>query len=208
MNRLKIAVALALIAIPPALGTAYLVARPNDQGDAEDSRFVTVLVATRDFPKGAVIKEPQKYFQEKKIRSSAAPQGSFHQLDRIDHLELAKPITKGECITERHDYRSLSLDEQVQERYPGHIGVTVQVEVDGNYLPMDRVDLYGKQVRDTDKHTLIEENLLIWSVDVEAVAGKLSENVTFVVLPDQAAKLRAEAEHCELRIVLRRWIPD
>jgi Flp pilus assembly protein CpaB len=206
MKRLKIAVALALIAIPPALGTAYLVARPNDQGDAEDGGFVTVLVATRDISKGAVIKDPQKYFQEKKIRPSAAPRGSFHELDKIDHLKLAKPIAKGECITERHDYRSLSLDEQVQEQYPGHIGVTFQVEVDGNYLPMDRVDLYGKKDRDTDKHTLIEENLLIWAVD--AVAGKLSENVTFVVLPDQAAKLQAEAEHCELRIVLRRWNPD
>jgi Flp pilus assembly protein CpaB len=165
-------------------------------------------VAKRDISKGTVIKDPEKYFQEKKIRPSAAPQGCFHQLDEIDHFKLAKPIAKGECITERHDYGRLSLDERVQEQYPGHVAVTVSVEVDGNYQPMDRVDLYGKKDRDIDKHMLIEENLLIWAVDLEAVAGKLSENVTFVVLPDQAAKLRAEAEHCELRIVLRRWNPD
>jgi Flp pilus assembly protein CpaB len=208
MNRLKIAVALALIAIPPALGTAYLVARPDEQGDAEDGRFVTVLVATRDFAKGAVIKDPQKYFQEKKIRSSAAPQGSFHQLDKIDHLKLAKPIAKGECITERHDYGRLSLDELAQEQFPGHLAVTVLVEVGGNYLPIDRVDVIGRANRDTNEYKTIMENLLIWAIDFDTRGRIFTCNVTFVVMPEQAAQLRAEAERCELRIELRRWHPD
>ena len=203
MNRFKIAVALALIAIPPALGTAFLVARPTDLGNAEydGHDFVVVLVAKKNLAIGTVIKEPPRYFAEKKLPGTRAPQTFVHQFDELKYQKLRKGISEGDCITSDHLLTDADW-EQYTERMvpPGHLACTVPIDPQssGAIQAMDRVDVvFVPNTReDGAAARIIVRNVLILNSDPPRPACEINEKSSrseFVMLaltPDQSQELK------------------
>jgi Flp pilus assembly protein CpaB len=216
MVRLKIAVVLALVAVPPLLSAVVLLGEERDEGAAKTRSCVTVFAAKKELAAGTVIRDPSAHFVLKTVAPSTVPEGSFHQLEEIRNLQLTQSIAEGEYITKRHDYRS-ELKERVRQFLPGGVPITVQYDpgFGGLFQPMDRVNLFlVKATADGQSETksimanvLIVANDVEVADDVEAVADT-KPTVTLAVLPAQAAQLKTDLRAGELHLSLVRFPPD
>jgi Flp pilus assembly protein CpaB len=181
----------------------------QDANPEANQKNVTILVAKKNLARYTVIKEPAKYFTVKVIPSSAAPKGCFHRLDEIKNLKLAEPIAEGECITKRHDFGSLSTDEQVARLFPGRIALTIYgQELTGVFRSTEKVNMIVVRNIGTEETEaeVIMRNVFVFTSAFDDRG--LAQQVTLAVYPEQAAQIRFDMGRGELRLAYVRFAEE
>src|SRR5438128_8880394 len=83
----------------------------------------SVLVATRDLPKGTVVEEPGKYFVVHGVPAGVVTENAINEPESLKYEKLKKAVSKGEIITNAHLYTD---EDHLQDHIPaGYIAIAI-----------------------------------------------------------------------------------
>jgi pilus assembly protein CpaB len=171
------------------------------------------LVAKKNLPVGTVLKEPEKYFEEKEFPEDSAPKKGFESFDAVQNRKLSKPISADAPLS-RDDLMDGAKGDFEQSIPVGHEAIAIKVNpesiVGGFVRPYSKVDVIWTWNRGADSLSkTILQNLLVLAADQEPGRGdgdtaKLATTVTLAVKPDEAQKITLAASQGQLVLKLRR----
>src|SRR5216683_2342896 len=171
------------------------------------------LVAKKNLPVGTVLKEPERYFEEKEFSEDSAPKKGFESFDAVQNRKLSKPISADAPLS-RDDLMDGGKGDFEQTIPIGHTAIAIKVNpesiVGGFVRPFSKVDVIWTYNRAADSLSkTILQDLLVLGADQEAGRtgddpAKLVTTVTLAVKPDDAQKLTLAAAQGHLVLKLRR----
>jgi pilus assembly protein CpaB len=205
------------VAIGCGLVASYLTSKVlADRSTGEPQvEMVKVLAAKRNLGLGTVIKDPEKFFEEKEVPKGSAPKKGFSSFADIKNQKLVKPVSEDAFIT-KDDVMDTGSDIFIQSIPAGYRAVSIKVTpetlVGGFVQPNTRVDVMTTLKRDGSEpiSQVILQNMLVLATDQEAqrdpqVGGKLANTVTLAAKPDEALKLTLASSLGEVRLTLRKF---
>src|SRR5690349_4638782 len=93
---------LMVVAVVCGLAASYMtsrvIAERNNNAPAEEEK-VAVLVAKQKVSYGTLIKDPQKYFQEKLYTKGEEPKKALKTWDQLKDKRLNKPLNEDQFVT-------------------------------------------------------------------------------------------------------------
>jgi pilus assembly protein CpaB len=206
---------LMMVAIGCGLVASYMTSRviaERGTKDVEEEK-VTVLVAKQNLPMGQLIKDPEKYFEEKQFTKGEEPRKAIQAFDQLKDHRLNKPLSAEQFVTpdDLTNRDSEGLQGMMQK---GKRAVALKVNADsavgGFVLPHSRIDIVSVISRnDTEKISkIILQNILVLAVDQTQIRpddkqAVVANTVTVEVTPAQAEALSLATEMGTLRLILR-----
>jgi len=203
------------VAIGCGLVASYMTSRViAERGTKEtEEEKVTVLVAKQNLPMGQLIKDPEKYFEEKQFTKGEEPRKAIQSYDQIKDHRLNKPLSAEQFVTpdDLTDRANEGLQGLMQK---GKRAVALKVNADsavgGFVLPHSRVDIVSV-IRRNDAETfskIILQNILVLAVDQTQTRpddkqAVVANTVTVEVTPAQAEVLNLARELGSLSLILR-----
>jgi pilus assembly protein CpaB len=175
---------------------------------------VKVLVAKTKVPSFTVLKEPEKYFEEKEVPEGTFPKKALTSLDDIRDKRLAKAISEenfvlvDDILTQENSGLAATLP-------PGMRAVAIKVNAEsstaGFVVPHSRVDVIATVRRgDSESESkIILQNMLVLAVDqkhnkeLDGGPTILGQTVTLAATPEEAQQLALAGAVGELRLILR-----
>jgi pilus assembly protein CpaB len=171
------------------------------------------LVAKKNLPVGTVLKEPEKYFEEKEFPEDSAPKKGFETYDAVKDRKLSKPISADAPLS-RDDLLEGGKGDFEQAIPIGHTAIAIKVNpesiVGGFVRPFSKVDVIWTYNRgESSLSKTILQDLLVLAADTEAGRNgddpaKLVTTVSLAVKPEDAQKLTLAASQGHLVLKLRR----
>jgi len=211
---------LLVVAIGCGLVASYLTSKVlADRSTGEPQvEMVKVLAAKRNLALGTVIKDPERFFEEKEVPKASAPKKGFSIFADIKNQKLVKPVSEDAFIT-KDDVMDTGSDIFIQSIPAGYRAVSIKVTPEtmagGFVQPNTRVDVMSTLKRDGAEpmSQVILQNMLVLATDTEAqrdpnVGGKLANTVTLAAKPDDALKLTLATSLGEVRLILRKFGED
>ena len=205
---------LMIVAIGCGLAASYMTSRViADRSAQPTDEKVTILVARQNLPMGVLIKEPEKFFEEKQFTKGEEPKKAIRSFDDLKGVRLNKPISAEQFVT-ADDLLSKDKDLFASLLPKGFRAVAIKVTADtvagGFVQPHSRVDIVSI-IRRNEAETISKillQNILVLAVDQTAVrsedkAAAIPNTVTVQVTPEQAEKLSMAQELGTLRLSLR-----
>lgn len=206
---------LMVVAIGCGLAASYMTSRllaERNANQTEEAK-VTVLVAKAKVPAWVLLKEPEKYFEEREVPESIAPKKGLKELSKIKDQRLSVALSEGEYVLED----KLVNPEQVgliAKLPPGMRAIALKVNAEslagGFVLPGYRVDVLSTTRGGGNESTskIILQNMLVLAVDTIAnrdnqTTSLLGSTVTLAATPEEAQRLSLAAAMGELRLTLR-----
>ncbi len=205
---------LLMVAIGCGLVASYMTSRviaERGSKDVEEEK-VTVLVAKQNLAMGQLIKDPEKYFEEKQFTKGEEPRKAIQSYEQIKDHRLNKPLSAEQFVTpdDLTDRANEGLQGLMQK---GMRAVALKVNADssvgGFVLPHSRIDVVSVIHRDTETFSkIILQNILVLAVDQQQTRpddkqAVVANTVTVEVTPAQAEALSLATELGSLRLILR-----
>jgi pilus assembly protein CpaB len=206
---------LMVVAIGCGLAASYMTSRllaERSTAPSEEPK-VTVLQAKAKVPAWVLIKEPEKYFEEKEVLESTAPKKALKELKEVKDQRLSVALSEGEIVLSD----KLVNPEQVgliAKLPPGMRAIALKVNAEslagGFVLPGYRVDVVSTMRGGASESVskIILQNMLVLAVDMIAnrdnqTTSMLGSTVTLAATPEEATRLSLAAALGELRLTLR-----
>jgi len=202
------------VAIGCGLAASYMTSRllaERNTNPTEEAK-VTVLVAKTKVPAWVLLKQPEKYFEEKEVPESIAPKKGLKELSKIKDQRLSQALSEGEYVLED----KLVNPEQVgliAKLPPGMRAIALKVNAEslagGFVLPGYRVDVVSTTRGGSESTSkIILQNMLVLAVDTIAnrdnqTTSMLGSTVTLAATPEEAQRLSLAAAMGDLRLTLR-----
>jgi pilus assembly protein CpaB len=171
------------------------------------------LVAKKSLSVGTVIKDPEKYFEEKEFTEDSAPKHGYQSFDAIKNQKLVKPISADAPLS-KDDVLGGDKEDFSQAIPAGHQALAIKVQaadIAGGFVrPMAKVDVIWTMHRGQEAMSrIILQNILVLATDTEdgreGEKAKLAATVTLAVTPDDAQKLTLAASQGSLCLKLRKY---
>jgi pilus assembly protein CpaB len=211
---------LMIVAVGCGLAASYMTSKViADRGDKPDEEKVTVLVAKQNLVMGTLIKEPEKFFDEKQFTKGEEPKKAIRSLDEIKGKYLNKPLGAEQFVTadDLTDKDSIGISAMMPKGFRAYgIKVTPENCVGGFVLPHSRIDIVLAAIRGDAKEQyskIILQNVLVLAVDQVNVRPEdkqavIANTVTVAVTPQEAEKLAIANSLGDLRLILRPFGDD
>lgn len=203
------------VAIGCGLVASYMTSRViAERGNKEvEEEKVTVLVAKQNLAMGTLIKDPEKFFEEKQFTKGEEPRKAIQAFDQLKDHRLNKPLSAEQFVTpdDLSDRNGEGLQGLMKK---GMRAVALKVNADsavgGFVLPHSRVDIVSV-IRRNENETLskiILQNILVLAVDQTQTRpddkqAVVANTVTVQVTPPQAEALQLAKEMGTLSLILR-----
>jgi len=209
---------LMVVAIGCGLAASYmtsrLLAERANEKDQEQEK-VTILVAKQNLSMGTLVKDPERYFQEKQFTKGEEPRKALTSFDQIKEKKLNKSLAAEQFVTgdDLMDSKSANFENQMP---PGTLAVAIKVSVDaiagGFVQPNSHVDVITTLRRsdgEATSHTLLQ-NMLVLAVGETPIRDTekqtiLASTVTLAAKPDEAQKLILAQDLGNLKLILRKY---
>jgi Flp pilus assembly protein CpaB len=206
---------LMVVAIGCGLAASYMTSKllaERNSGQVEEPK-VTILAAKIRVPAWVLIKDPDKYFEEKEVPESLAPKKGLHELSKVKDQRLITGLSEGEYVLED---KLVNVEQAglIAKLPPGMRAIALKVNAEslagGFVLPGYRVDVVsttrGNQHESAAR--IILQNMLVLAVDTIANRDNqtnsiLGSTVTLAASPEEAQRLSLAAALGELRLTLR-----
>jgi pilus assembly protein CpaB len=191
--------------------TSRLLAERNNAAPEEEK--VSVLVAKVKVPAWVLLKDPEKYFEQKELPVSIAPKKGLKEFKDVKDQRLSQGLSEGEYVLED----KLVNPEQVgliAKLPPGMHAIALKVNAEslagGFVLPGYRVDVVSttRGGGNESMSEIILQNMLVLAVDMIAnrdnqTTSMLGSTVTLAATPEEATRLSLAGALGELRLTLR-----
>jgi pilus assembly protein CpaB len=206
---------LMVVAIGCGLVASYMTSKllAERSATAAEEAKVKILVAKARVPAWLLIKEPEKYFEEKEIPESVAPKKALRELTKIKDQRLVQPLSEGEYLLED---KVVNVEQAglIAKLPPGMRAVAIRVNAEslagGFVLPGYRVDVVSTTRGQPHESSarIILQNMLVLAVDTISnrdtqTNSILGSTVTLAAMPEEAQRLSLAAALGELRLTLR-----
>jgi pilus assembly protein CpaB len=206
---------LMVVAVGCGLAASYMTSRllaERSNGPAEEQK-IKILVAKAKVPAWVLIKDPEKYFEEKDVPESAAPKKALKEFAKVKDQRLSQALVEGDYVQE--DKLVSAEQSGLLAKLPsGKRAIAVKVNAEtlagGFVLPGSRVDVVSTRRGGAteSESTIIMQNMLVLAVDTTAVRDTqtqsiLGSTVTLAATPEEANRLSLAASGGELRLTLR-----
>lgn len=206
---------LMVVAIGCGLAASYMTSKllaERNNAQTEEPK-VKVLVAKIKVPAWVLIKDPEKYFEERDVPESIAPKKGLTDFQKLKDQRLSQALSEGEYVMED----KLVNPEQVgliAKLPPGMRAIALKVNAEslagGFVLPGYRVDVVSttRGGGNESMAKIILQNMLVLAVDTVAnrdnqTTSMLGSTVTLAATPEEAQRLSLAAATGELRLTLR-----
>lgn len=206
---------LMVVACGCGLAAAYMTSRllaERSTAPAEEPK-VKVMMAKAKVPAWVVLKDPEKYFEEKEVPESAVPKKALREFKDLKNQRLSLALSQGEFVLPDKLVNSEQVG-LIAKLPSGMRAIALKVNAEslagGFVLPGFRVDvvstLRGGQNESVSK--IILQNMLVLAVDTNAQRdpnspSMLGSTVTLAATPEEATRLALAASLGELRLTLR-----
>jgi pilus assembly protein CpaB len=206
---------LMIVAIGCGLAASYMTSKllaERNTPPVEEPK-VKILVAKTRVPAWVLIKEPEKYFEEKEVPESLAPRKGLKELSKIKDQRLIQALSEGEYVLED---KLVNVEQAglIAKLPPGMRAIAIKVNAEslagGFVLPGYRVDVVSTTRGNPHESTsrIILQNMLVLAVDTIAnrdgqTNSILGSTVTLAATPEEAQRLSLAAALGELRLTLR-----
>src|SRR5579883_518658 len=206
---------LMIVAIGCGLAASYMTSKllaERNTPPVEEPK-VKILVAKTRVPAWVLIKEPEKYFEEKEVPESLAPRKGLKELSKIKDQRLIQALSEGEYVLED---KLVNVEQAglIAKLPPGMRAIAIKVHAEtlagGLVLPGYRVDVVSTTRGNPHESTsrIILQNMLVLAVDTIAnrdgqTNSILGSTVTLAATPEEAQRLSLAAALGELRLTLR-----
>src|SRR6516165_649853 len=161
------------VAIACGLGASYMTSRLLAERNTDDDPKVSVLVAKKNLNTGEIIRNPDEWFQEKKVVRGDEPKDAIDNLEALKNRVLKHNLRVGDHVTPDDlfgDKDGFGLDVVIPDNYRA-MGVRVNAESSGSgwaVRPLSRVDVFSIVRSASDKTTysqILLENVLVLAAD-------------------------------------------
>src|SRR5579883_1196292 len=206
---------LMIVAIGCGLAASYMTSKllaERNTPPVEEPK-VKILVAKTRVPAWVLIKEPEKYFEEKEVPESLAPRKGLKELSKIKDQRLIQALSEGEYVLED---KLVNVEQAglIAKLPPGMRAIAIKVNAEslagGFVLPGYRVDVVSTTRGNPHESTsrIILQNMLVLAVDMVAqrdhqTTARLGSTVTLAATPEEAQRLSLASALGELRLTLR-----
>lgn len=206
---------LMVVAVGCGLAASYMTSRllaERSNVQVEEAK-VKVLVAKAKVPAWALIKEPEKYFEEKEFPESAVPKKALKEIKDVKDQRLSQALGEGEFVLSEKLVNSEQVG-LIAKLPAGMRAIALKVNAEslagGFVLPGYRVDvvstLRGGAAESVSR--IILQNMLVLAVDTNATRDNqttsiIGSTVTLAATPEEAQRLSLAAAMGELRLTLR-----
>jgi pilus assembly protein CpaB len=206
---------LMVVAIGCGLAASYMTSKLLAERSATPTEEpkVLVLVAKSRVPAWLILKEPEKYFEEKEVPETVAPKRALREMSKVKDQRLVQALSEGEYVMED---KLVNVEQAglIAKLPPGMRAIALKVNAEslagGFVLPGYRVDVVsttrGQPHESSAK--IILQNMLVLAVDTIANRDNqtnsiLGSTVTLAATPEEAQRLSLAAALGELRLTLR-----
>jgi pilus assembly protein CpaB len=206
---------LMVVAVGCGLAASYMTSRllaDRSAAPAEEAK-VKVLTAKTKVPAWVLIKDPEKYFEEKELPESAAPKKALKEFKEIQDQRLSQSLSEGEYVLSEKLVNSEQVG-LIAKLPSGMRAIALKVNAEslagGFVLPGYRVDVVstmrGGAAESVSK--IILQNMLVLAVDTNATrdpnsSSMLGSTVTLAATPEEAMRLSLASAMGEMRLTLR-----
>jgi Flp pilus assembly protein CpaB len=207
---------LMVVAVVCGLAASYMtsrvIAERNNPAPTEEEK-VAVLVAKQKIIYGTLIKDPQKYFQEKLYTKGEEPKRALKTWEQLKDKRVNKPLNEDQFVT-ADDLQDPKLFSGIDWLLPaGMRGIAIRVNTAsgaaGFIQPNSRVDVV-QTTHEGDKSTTqtILQNMLVLAADTTTIRDQdkpaiVANTVTLAAKPEDVQKLRLAEATGELSLTLR-----
>jgi pilus assembly protein CpaB len=211
-------VILMVVAIGCGLAASYLTSRMLAEREQTDIEKVNVLVARRNISMGTLIREPEKFFEEKQFTKGEEPKKAIRNLEELKDRRLNKPLAAEQFVTadDLWDKDKDGISGQMPKGMRA-VGLSVNAErmVGGFVLPHSHVDIVSvitNQNGETNSRIILQ-NILVLAVDQTNVRDSdkpamVASTVTVQVTPEQANRLALAQKLGTISLILRPFGDD
>ncbi len=211
---------LMVVAVGCGLAASYMTSRviaERSNADVVEEK-VKVLVAKQNLTMGMLLKDPEKYFEEKSFIKGEEPKRAVRDFGLLKDRMLNKPLSAEQFVSleDLMDKNQGGLSSSMQKgmRAVG-IKVNVDTQAGGFVLPNSRVDIVSV-VRRGDGESIakiILQNVLVLAVDTVSTRPDdknaiVASTITVALTPEQAEKVSLAGEMGTLRMILRPFGDD
>jgi pilus assembly protein CpaB len=205
---------LMVVAVGCGLAASYMTSRllaDRSAVPAEEPK-VKVLAAKIKVPAWVLIKDPEKYFEEKELPESAAPKKALKEFKDVQDQRLSQALSEGEYVLADKLVNSEQVG-LIAKLPSGMRAVALKVNAEslagGFVLPGYRVDVVSTMRNGNESVSkIILQNMLVLAVDTNATRNPnsstiLGSTVTLAATPEEAMRLSLATALGELRLTLR-----
>jgi pilus assembly protein CpaB len=209
-------VILMVVAIGCGLAASYLTSRViAERGEEKEVEKVTVLVAKKNVSMGTLLKEPEKFFEEKQFTKGEEPKRALKNFEDLKGHRLNKSLTAEQFVT-LEDLIDKEKDLPLEKGMRAvALNVNAQSMVGGFVLPLSHVDIVSviPEANGETKSRTILQNILILAVDQIASRDNektayVANTVTVQVTPEQAQQLALAQKLGTIQLSLRSFDDD
>jgi len=209
---------LMVVAIGCGLAASYMTSRllaERASDNEQQQEKVTILVAKQNLSMGTLVKDPERYFQEKQFTKGEEPRKALTSFEQIKDRKLNKSLTAEQFLTadDLMDSKQAGIEVAMP---PGTVAVAIKVNIDtitgGFVQPNSHVDIVVTLNRTDGERTAqtILQNMLVLAVgEIATRDGEkntiLGSTVTLAAKPDEAQKLILAQSCGELKLLLRKF---
>jgi pilus assembly protein CpaB len=209
-------VILMVVAIACGLAASYLTSRViADRSEEKEVEKVAVLVAKKNVSMGTLLKEPEKFFEEKQFTKGEEPKRALRNMEDLKGHRLNKSLTAEQFVTAEDlidKEKDLPLEKGMRAVA---LNVNAQSMVGGFVLPLSHVDIVSviPETNGETKSRTILQNILVLAVDQIASRDNektayVANTVTVQVTPEQAQQLALAQRLGTIQLSLRSFDDD
>src|SRR5262249_3230393 len=162
-------VILGVLAIVCGLAASYGVSRLlSEREPPPEEEKVSVLVAKQNLSMGFIIKEPEKYFEQKQFTKGQEPRKAIKGFEELKDKYLQKSLSAEQFVTldDLLDKDSGFTSQMTKGKRAFSIKVNPDTAVAGFVLPHSKVDVVAvTKVGDRTLSKIILQNVLVLAVD-------------------------------------------
>jgi pilus assembly protein CpaB len=209
-------VILMVVAIACGLVASYLTSRViAERGEEKEIEKVAVLVAKKNITMGTLIKEPEKFFEQKPFTKGEEPKRALRDFEEVKGHRLNKSLTAEQFVTGEDlidKEKDLPLEKGMRAVA---LNVNAQSMVGGFVLPLSHIDIVSviPEPNGETKSRTILQNVLVLAVDQIASRDNdktayVANTVTVQVTPEQAQQLALAQRLGTIQLCLRSFDDD
>jgi pilus assembly protein CpaB len=206
---------LMVVAVGCGLAASYMTSRllAERKDSPTDEAKVKVLAAKIKVPAWVLIKDPEKYFEEKELPESAAPKKVLKEFKEVQDQRLSQALSEGEYVMPDKLVNSEQVG-LIAKLPSGMRAIALKVNAEslagGFVLPGFRVDVVSTMrggAADSVARCILQ-NMLVLAVDTNAQrdpnsSSMLGSTVTLAATPEEAQRLSLASAMGDLRLTLR-----
>jgi len=201
---------LLVVAVTCGLAASYMTSKllADRKGPPPEER-VKVLVAKAWVQKFQILKEPEKFFEQREMPKAVAPKSFFSELAELKDKRVNKEF-KVDVHISPEDVADRLSGLPIPDGF-GSVGLKVTAASSVSFFvnPGDRVDLIWTQRGDNPASRTLLKDVLVLSVDDKTTkqgdqeSGVIrAQTVNLAVVAKDAAKIALAEEHGQLRLRL------